>query len=124
MSRQLQVKFVDVESGLDAACAPLQRVAALMSALQKALAELPGTLPESDLARVTELLQKTFAKAVPAGPAPPWAPVEYQIAVTDSSGAPIGRLIRRGFTTADVGLDFTRSADGDHWEWKFDAQKR
>jgi hypothetical protein len=67
MKRALQVKFVDADSGLDAACAPLERIAALFKALEKALPELPGTVPDPVLQRVFEILRGTAGESSGAG---------------------------------------------------------
>lgn len=66
--KRVQIKFTDPASGLDAACAPIERIAALLAALQKTLPELPGTVPERDVLRVLQIVGGLGTQA--AAPAP------------------------------------------------------
>lgn len=110
-----QVKFVDPDSGLDAAAQPIERIAALIGAMKTALPQLPGTASERDITRLLEILQGMFggkaAPAAAAAPAPSWAPVEYQRAIYDANGQPDGRLIMRGTSLEDM-LTTETSVDG------------
>lgn len=119
MSR-VQLKFVDVESGLDAALAPLPRVAALLAALQKAVRDLPGTVAERDLERVTKILNSTFGKAEAAdlAAAPPWAPAEVQT-ILAADGQLHRKIIQRGMHLRDVGVQTKVNAEDATCDFEF-----